>query len=126
MAYNFYQNPYQTPDYFRPQPQPQPQPVNNGGINWVQGEAGAKSFLVGAGNSVLLMDSEDSVFYIKSTDMSGMPQPLRVFEYKERMAQKQPLNEQDGANSQITYVTHEELEKRLSELNLSKDGDSVG
>ena len=30
------------------------------------------------------MDSEDSVMYIKSTDQSGMPQPLRIFEYKER------------------------------------------
>ena len=32
------------------------------------------------------MDSEDSIFYIKSTDQSGMPQPLRIFEYKERTA----------------------------------------
>ena len=30
---------------------------NNSGIVWVQGEAGAKSYLVGAGNSVMLMDS---------------------------------------------------------------------
>lgn len=51
---------------------------------WVQGEASAKAYPVASGQSVLLMDSEDSIMYIKSTDQSGMPQPLRVFEYKER------------------------------------------
>jgi hypothetical protein len=53
-------------------------------IIWVQGEEGAKAYMVAAGNSVLLMDSENSAFYIKSTDASGMPLPLRVFDYKER------------------------------------------
>lgn len=48
-------------------------------IIWVQGEEGAKAYMVAAGNSVLLMDSENSSFYIKSTDASGMPLPLRGF-----------------------------------------------
>lgn len=113
MAFN-YQNPYQTPNpyqsYFQPQ-QVQPQAQQNS-IVWVQGEAGAKSYLVGAGNSVLLMDSEESVFYIKSTDNSGMPLPLRIFEYKEKTSQK---NNQE-INTNVNYVTHEELEKRLQEL----------
>ena len=75
---------------------------NNVGIVWVQGEAGAKSYLVGAGQSVLLMDSEGSCFYIKSTDASGMPLPLRVFDYKERtQAQKVP---------DVEYVTKEEFD----------------
>lgn len=51
---------------------------------WVQGENAAKAYPVASGQSVLLMDSEDSVMYIKSTDQSGMPQPLRIFEYKEK------------------------------------------
>ena len=54
------------------------------GIIWVQGENAAKAYPVVSGQSVLLMDSEDSVMYIKSTDQSGMPQPLRIFEYKEK------------------------------------------
>ena len=53
---------------------------------WVQGEAGAKSYLVAPGQSLILMDSESEVFYIKSTDISGVPQPLRIFDYKERTA----------------------------------------
>jgi hypothetical protein len=53
-------------------------------IIWVSGEAGAKSYLVAPGNTVMLLDAENSVFYLKSADASGMPLPLRVFDYKER------------------------------------------
>lgn len=56
---------------------------NNNGLNWVQGEAGAKSYMVAPNSTVMLMDSESQRFFLKSTDMSGMPQPLRIFEYHE-------------------------------------------
>ena len=80
-------------------PQVAPQPQNNSnGLVWVQGEAGAKSFLVAPNTTVMLMDSESNVFYLKSADVSGMPLPLRVFDYSERVggeiapktAQEQP------------------------------------
>ena len=83
------------------------QPTQNG-IVWVQGEAGAKSYLVGAGQSVLLMDSESSRFYIKSTDSSGMPMPLRTFEYKEVLAQQ--------AASGSEYVTRDEFKKWADDI----------
>jgi len=41
------------------------------GINWVQGIDAAKAYIVAAGNSVLLLDSESQCFYIKPTDTSG-------------------------------------------------------
>ena len=75
------------PNYYFPQNyQPVSQPVqnNNSSILWVQGESSAKSYPVAPNSSVLLMDSEDSVMYIKSTDQSGMPLPLRIFDYTER------------------------------------------
>lgn len=90
-----YNNPYQYSfgvpgqmNQFQQQPvqmpaQPVQQQQNNNGILWVSGEVGAKSYLVAPGTSVLLMDSESEKFYIKSTDASGMPQPLRTFEYHE-------------------------------------------
>ena len=56
----------------------------NNGLIWVQGEAGAKSYIVAPGTTVMLMDSEGERFYLKSADASGMPMPLRIFEYKER------------------------------------------
>jgi hypothetical protein len=89
---NFYpQNYYQNQPYYQNNMQMQNQQqvaTSNAGIIWVQGEAAAKSYPVGAGQSILLMDSEDSVMYIKSTDQSGMPQPLRIFEYTERTGAK--------------------------------------
>lgn len=82
------------------------------GIVWVQGEAGAKAYPVAAGNSMLLMDSESERFYIKSTDVSGMPMPLRTFNYKESL-------EADGEKKSVdmsNYITRDELEARLSSL----------
>ena len=93
------------PNYYTPQVTA---PRNDGGLNWCQGEAAAKSYLVQPGSSVLLMDSEKNVFYIKSADASGMPLPLRIFDYTERTAQSAPVATE--------YVTKEEFEKRLAEL----------
>lgn len=81
------------------------------GIVWVQGIEGAKAYPVGAGNSVLLMDSEESIFYIKTTDQSGMPSPLRVFDYTERTEPKTSNVDLSG------YITRDEFEKRISQLN---------
>lgn len=93
------------PSYYNPQNYPQAQ--QQSGIVWVQGEAGAKSYLVGAGQSVLLMDSETSKFYIKTTDASGMPLPLRVFDYKE-------LTQAPATQSEfVTRSEFEELKARL-------------
>lgn len=83
----YYPTNYPAQQYQQPIVNPnQNQVYNNSSINWVQGESAAKAFPVGAGQSVLLMDSEESVMYIKSTDQSGMPLPLRVFDYTERQA----------------------------------------
>ena len=92
---------YPTPAYAQPTTSTNP----NNGLVWVQGETGAKSYLVAPNSTILLMDSEAQKFYIKSADASGMPIPLRVFEYKEV-----------GATPTAEYVTKEEFEKALSEL----------
>ena len=71
-------------------PQQQAQPQNNG-IIWVQGEQAAKGYPVAPNQSVLLMDSEQSAFYIKSADNAGMPQPLRIFELPDTYSKCQKL-----------------------------------
>lgn len=129
MAYNngfpmTYQQmyPQYVPSSFQPQmmqQQPQmTQQVNDTGILWVQGEAGAKSWAVAPGKSVMLMDSESNTFYIKSSDNSGMPMPLRIFDYTERTNQStQPVNViQHEQIDTSQFITKEELEKRLSEF----------
>lgn len=80
---------------------------------WVQGEAGAKSYLVAPNTTVLLMDSESERFFIKTADASGMPLPLRVFEYHET-AQNRPTN--DFSFDPTNYVTREEFEELRANL----------
>lgn len=99
MAYYPYQNYY---------PQQYQQNQQNG-IVWVQGIEGAKAYPVASGASVLLMDSEENVFYIKSTDQSGMPSPLRIFDYAERKEEAQKVD-----TSQ--FITRDEFEQKISEL----------
>ena len=86
--------------------QPIQQASQSAPIIWVQGEEGAKAYMVASGNSVLLMDSENSVFYIKSTDASGMPQPLRIFDYTERG--KNATQKAESENDK--FVTREEFD----------------
>lgn len=100
----------------QPQMTMQQQPVNDNGILWVQGEAGAKSWAVAPGKSVMLMDSESNTFYIKSSDQSGMPMPLRIFDYTERNTQQQQsqvLQHKEIDTSQ--FVTWDAFDKRLKE-----------
>lgn len=123
MAYNNYfpQNFY--PNYVNPMMQNGPQMPQNAsatsssGITWVQGEAAAKSFPVGAGQSVLLMDSEDSVMYIKSTDQSGMPQPLRIFDYTERTSEVGPSKKETSE-----YVSRSEFDEFKEDVKRSIKG----
>lgn len=97
------------------QPSAAPAQQNNSGVIWVQGEEGAKAYMVAAGNSVMLLDSENTTFYIKSTDQSGMPMPLRIFDYTERtQASRQTLPMQ--AVQQEEYITRAEFEAALAKL----------
>lgn len=87
----------------------------NSGIIWVQGENAAKAYPVGAGQSILLMDSEDAIMYIKSTDQSGMPLPLRIFDYKERF-QNAKENTKVAEESKQDYISRDEFDKFKSEI----------
>ena len=81
-----------------------------GGLNWVQGEAGAKSWYITPGATVLLMDSEGMRFYLKSADLNGVP-AMRTFEYNEVGAQK-PQEVQQEAH----FVTVEEFTEFKNEV----------
>lgn len=93
--------------------QPQPQQPQGGGLIWVQGEAGAKSYLVAPGRSILLMDSERSSFYLKTADASGVP-AMRIFDYTERTAKAAPPAK--DAQQYATRAEVEEIKAQLSAL----------
>lgn len=105
MAYPYYNQFYQ--NQYVPQNAQQ-----NNGITWVQGENSAKSYPVAAGQSVLLMDSESPVMYIKSTDQSGVPLPLRVFDYKERSQSTSNARQEQKTN----YISRDEFEAFRNEI----------
>ena len=92
----------------------QPQQPRYSGLNWVQGEAGAKSYLVAPNTTVDLWDSEAQVIYLKSADASGMP-TMKVLDYTIRessnLAPKTPLN--DKAEE---YVTKDEMDLFRAEI----------
>lgn len=100
--------------YYPAQRQPQMQQPQRQGILWVQGEEGAKGFMVAPGNSVLLMDSEASTFYIKATDQSGMPQPLRAFDYVERAPVKTAAVAAQTRNDE--FVTRREFDALAAKI----------
>lgn len=121
MPYNPYG--YQMPNYYG-QPMPdqltqlrqsagyQPpimgQQTGQPSMIWVQGENAAKSYLIAAGNTVPLWDSENQVIYLKSVDASGVPS-MRILDYTERTAPaKMPLQaaQQPGGE----FVTRKEFD----------------
>lgn len=107
---------YQYPQ-FQSQQQVLPQPQEDGEVVWVQGEAGAKSTYVKPGKTKWLMDSEQPVFYIKSADISGMPLPLRTFDFVERTSKQTPSNfTQKPKKKESEYVKKDELEAMVSEI----------
>lgn len=122
MAYNFpvgYQPYYPSYQQMSPtQMSGTSQPQQNG-IIWVQGEAGAKSYLVAPNTTVQLWDSENQVIYLKSADASGMPS-MKVLDYKIREA-VQPTQQAHVVSQPQPhgdFVTREELaafEKQIRE-----------
>lgn len=128
MAYNNYfpQSFYQNPQPYYGMGQNPPQMVQNGtpnvssGINWVLGEAAAKSFPVGSGQTVLLMDREEPVIYIKATDPNGVPQPLRIYDIKERVPQSVDSGNEKKPN--VDYVSRQEFEEFREDVKRSIKG----
>lgn len=108
---------YQQPVIQTQQPQ-----SGDHGIIWVQGDAGAKSYLVAPNQSVMLMDSEQNCFYIKSADASGMPLPLRTFDYTERVQTTEMPQERERQVDMSAYITKDEYETRAASFASTIDG----
>lgn len=99
--------PYDQFGNFNPYPPRQPQNV----YAFVNGLEGAKSYLVPANQTVLLMDSEQPVCYMKTANALGQG-TLRYFKLTE-------VKEADIRGPQTNtsnYVTKEEFEQLLHRL----------
>lgn len=77
---------------------------------WVQGETGAKSYLLSPNTTLPLWDSERQTIYLKSADASGMPS-MKILDYTIR-EQAQPQSVpvvSEQAQQKVDFVTREEL-----------------
>ena len=108
------------PMYQYPMQQPQFNYNNNNPSNltWVQGEAGAKSYLVAPNSTATLWDSEAQTIYLKSADASGMPS-MKILDYTIRdngaNVPNRPLVEKEPSNS-IEYVLKSDFDALRVEL----------
>lgn len=107
--------------YYQQFQQPVFQPTQaaqqNSGITWVQGEAGAKSYLVAPNTTVQLWDSENQVIYLKSADASGMPS-MKVLDYtiRSNAPAAAPAVAQQPSVDMGQYVTKAELEALYGQI----------
>lgn len=99
--------------------QPQASQPMNSSIIWVQGEAGAKSYLVAPNTTVQLWDSENQTIYLKSADASGMPS-IKTLDYTIR--EQQPVNMHlTQENVPQTFATKEEVQFLSSQIEALKN-----
>lgn len=98
----------------------------NGNLIWVQGEAGAKSYMVAPNNTVQLWDSERQTIYLKSADASGMPS-MKTLDYtirNEAEAPQTPLTgaERDFATKDDIFTIQEEIKALRGKLEALERG----
>lgn len=115
---------YGYPQYY-PQQQTQVGMQNNSGnsIIWVQGEAGAKSYMVAPNTTVALWDSETQTIYLKSADASGMPS-MRILDYTIRQngSQSLPNAFSDGTVDKVSRKDLEALQGQIDALKQKLEG----
>ncbi len=101
-----YPGPFQPPITSASYSSPPQMPMNN--FRWVQGRAGANAERVNPGETAILLDTEEPVFYIKTVDYSGMPMPLRMFDYTERF-------QVEEKESYVSRTEFDELKNRFDD-----------
>ena len=129
MPYNLNNGAYYNWNQPIPQYQPQqsfvPQPNQYLGMQWVDGEVGAKAFQmpVGwpAGAPIALWDTNVKVIYLKSINQMGMPNPLQKIHYTmdDEPTQLLPASGTVSGNQQpdmARYVTKDDLESLKNEI----------
>lgn len=120
MAYN-YNYPIGYQNYY-PQYQSNNTQQNTSGLIWVQGEAGAKSYMVAPNNTVALWDSESQTVYLKSADASGMPS-MRILDYTIRQeASRTPLksSESDFATKSDLFTIQQQIDEIRANLSVKE------
>lgn len=80
---------------------------------WIKGgEETANNYPIAPGNTIVLIDLDTSAMFIKSADLSGRPQPMQMY----HLVSKSEREKIQNGNTNVNYVTLDDLEARLKEL----------
>lgn len=106
-----YQQPMMQQQMVAPTPPiapPTPTQNQTNDIIWVQGEAGAKAYLVAPNNTVTLWDSESPTIYLKTADANGVPS-MRVLDFTERTANATKSTAEHACKCGDKFIPKDEL-----------------
>ena len=104
-----YFNPYQ--QNFMQQQFAQPQVNNTVLVVPVQGEAGANIYPIAAGNTVFLIEFASKTFWIKATDVNGIPSRFEAYEFKNKI-----ISQKVQENNFVTQSEFAELKSQMQQL----------
>jgi len=110
-----YYNPGTNNFYGGPSYPPQSIPQTQNTFAWIQGEEAANSYPVSPGNTIILIESDRPIMYMKSADLSGRPQPMQVRYLVSKEDYDKIQNGSSFSENEDKYVTKEVFEKYVSE-----------
>ena len=84
-------------------------------ISFVNGESGANAYLVGAGRTGLLFDFNLGKFWIKETDINGIPKQIRTFSFNEETPKQQIVQSNENVVSREEFATLTQSVSALSQ-----------
>lgn len=90
------------------------------GVIWVQGKASAQSYVIPAGQSAILLDSDGPFAYKKETAPDGRPLPMETYRLVREEETPAPVQAPDLTGyvkeTDVEEIVREEVERRISEL----------
>lgn len=92
--------------------------INGGGLQ------AANAYYVAPGVTVILLDFPAGVFYIKSCDERGMPQQMRVCDFKERVQQIN-YGQDNGNQSSALQSQIDELKAMILSMNQQNQNGAI-
>lgn len=94
-------------------------------IAQIQDDSAVNSYPVAAGNTVLLINFNSQHFFLKSTNVNGVPMPVQTAEWSYVNVQPIAQQNQNGGSS-VTREEFDELKAMLAQALTSRQNDRQG
>lgn len=101
-------------------------PAGNTNWQWVIGPEGAKAYQMYPGTSLMLLDSENDKFYIKTADLNGK-RTIETYTYQRENENGTPVQPTNGPTlDQIPAITKDDIRELEDRLMAKFDGIQAG